>query len=218
MSPSQPFASAMSALQIHASIMTCKNAGRQISTCDSAASVASSSFSESRSRINRKSWIITAHLVGINLFGKSLAGIKARRTELWHHSVGRRPAFPPSSQSVGPSSLPNASPGNIPAVKFWNVFFDLYLQQDLRLSLSTMKRSSGITSRFLISAQWCCERFSSEYFTRSFSGNLRCLEVYIAFCAVYFTVWVELACVIPALKCVFSWYQCAFMCVCVCGC
>lgn len=49
-----------------------------------------------------KLWIITAHLVGINLLRKSLAGIRARRTELWHYSVGRLPTFPPPSQTVAP--------------------------------------------------------------------------------------------------------------------
>lgn len=85
MSPLQPFASAMSALQIHASIMTCKTQGGKLArlTAPHLLRAAASLNHAAESTVAlEKSWIITAHLVGINLFRKSLAGIKARRTEL----------------------------------------------------------------------------------------------------------------------------------------
>lgn len=82
---------------------------------------------------------------------------------------------------------------------------------DLSQSLSTIKHSSGIMKRFLISAQWCCERFIFHTFIHWKSLLLR--SVYCILCSLFHCGGGISACDSCSEVCTL-WYQCAFMCVC----
>lgn len=96
------------------------------------------------------------HLVGINLFIKSRAGINqvwTRRTQLWHclPCPSFHIFYKPVHALLSRDTLKHV---------IWPLS-----TADLSLSQYTIKHSSGIMSHFLISAQWCWDRSTSEYFT-----------------------------------------------------